>query len=75
MEQVAVPEHRTKRLTLLPTRDLRPFDEGWTFTWARTGCLRVQRGDFTAYLTHAQADALLSFLDFTISDPEGGGRR
>ena len=46
-----VPAHQTEMLK---------FD-GWTFWRVRTGCIRVQRGDTTAYL---QADEAMHLADF-----------
>ena len=46
-----VPAHQTEMLK---------FD-GWTFWRVRTGCIRVQRGDTTAYL---QADEAMDLADF-----------
>lgn len=36
--------------------------EDWVFTFARTGCLRVQRGDFCAYIAAEALDALVDFI-------------
>jgi len=47
-----VPAHRTEMLK---------FD-GWTFWRVRTGCIRVQRGDFTAYLQADEAADLAEFI-------------
>lgn len=52
IEQISVPEHVTSRLTV----------GEWTFTWARTGCLRVQKGDFTAYLQNDDTLELMAFI-------------
>lgn len=56
VETIRVPEHETKRLTV------RASGGDWTFTFARTGCLRVQRGDFCAYVPVEALPALHEFL-------------
>lgn len=56
-ERIPVPAHETERLTLGG-----PGGK-WVFTWARTGCLRVQRGDFTAYIPVEAIDVLRRFLE------------
>lgn len=48
-----VPAHYTQMLK---------FD-GWTFWRVRTGCIRIQRGDFTAYL---EADEAIDLADFIL---------
>jgi hypothetical protein len=58
VEVVEVPAHKTKRLTTFPD----PGGIPWTFSRVRTGCVRVQRGDFTAYLSSAEAAALANFI-------------
>lgn len=40
-------------------------ESGWTFTRVKTGCIRVQKGDFTAYLVEREADALAEFIEST----------
>lgn len=52
-ERVLVPEHETVRLTTT---------EGWVFSRVRTGCVRVQKGDFCAYLTDEESMAVSDFL-------------
>ena len=47
VEEIEVPEHRARRLTL------KNPDGTWVLTQTRTGCIRVQRGDFTAYFDRA----------------------
>jgi hypothetical protein len=54
---ISVPAHATRRLTI--------HQEGkpdWVFTFARTGCLRVQRGDFTAYVPVEELRTLGNFI-------------
>lgn len=56
MEFIQVPAHTTARLTVND-------EQGeWVFTQVRTGCIRVQRGDFCAYLTLDGAVALRELL-------------
>lgn len=62
-ERVTVPEHTTERLTL----------GGWVFWRVRTGCIRVQRGDLTAYLEADEAQELAEFIRDT--DPLMHDRR
>lgn len=50
-----VPAHQTEMLK---------FD-GWTFWRVRTGCIRIQRGDFTAYLQADEASDLCEFISET----------
>lgn len=58
VETLEVPAHTTNRLTVdAPGGD-------WTFTYARTGCLRVQRGDFTAYVPKEAIAGLALFLQY-----------
>ena len=40
---------------------------GWLFTRTGTGTVRVQKGDFNAYLTETEATTLAAFL--TDTDP------
>ena len=55
-EEVHVPEHTTARLTI-------PAEGGdWIITSIRSGCLRIQRGDFCAYIPYEGQAELLSFL-------------
>lgn len=56
VESVHVPEHTTERLTI-------PAEGGdWVVTSIRSGCLRIQRGDFCAYIPwEGQAD-LIDFI-------------
>lgn len=56
IEVVEVPAHQTERLT---TR------EGWVFSRVRTGCVRVQKGEFTAYLQDDEARILAQFINGT----------
>lgn len=56
VELLDVPEHQTRRMTIDNP------DGKWVFTWARTGCLRVQRGDFTAYVPDYAIEGLMLFL-------------
>lgn len=57
VELIDVPEHQTRRLTI-------PAEGGdWVFTWARTGCLRVQRGDFCAYVPVEAVEGLHWFIN------------
>ena len=59
LELVDVPAHQTERLTVTdPTGT-------WTFWRVRTGCIRVQRGDFTAYITPEDALVLATFIEET----------
>lgn len=58
-ETVHVEEHDTERLTL---------PSGWVFWRVKSGCIRVQKGDFTAYLQHDEADDLARLLGDTRSD-------
>lgn len=39
--------------------------DGWTFWRIRSGCVRVQRGDFTAYLQSDEAADLADFIKET----------
>lgn len=55
-ETVAVEAHETERMVL---------PSGWTFWRVRTGCIRVQKGDFTAYLQQDEAEELAEFIDDT----------
>lgn len=57
-----VPAHQTEMLK---------FD-GWTFWRVSTGCIRVQRGDFTAYLQEDEAADLADFIKET--QPTGKGQ-
>jgi hypothetical protein len=55
-EFLQVPAHTTTRLTIND-------EQGeWVFTLVRTGCIRVQRGDFCAYLSLNGAVALRELL-------------
>ena len=56
-EAIHVPEHTAYRLTILA--------EGgdWVFTEVRTGCVRVQRGDFCAYIPVHGLIVLRDFLN------------
>lgn len=60
IEEVTVPEHTTFKLTL---------ESGWTFWKVRTGCVRVQKGDFTAYLLEEDVVPLAKFLVLTAELP------
>lgn len=53
IEKVKVPEHSTFRMTNA---------SGWTFWRSRDGCIRVRKGDFTAYLLEDEARGLASFI-------------
>lgn len=59
LDAVEVPRHVTMRLTT---------PEGWVVTRVRTGCVRVQRGDFCAYFTADDAADVAWFIRDT--DPE-----
>lgn len=61
IEEIEVPAHSTQRLT---TR------EGWVFSRVRTGCVRVQKGDFCAYLQSDEAAALSRFIWDSDPTPE-----
>lgn len=56
IDTVEVPAHTTERLT---TR------EGWVISRVRTGCIRVQKGDFCAYLQADEARLVSQFIDGT----------
>jgi hypothetical protein len=65
LEDIPVPEHRTQRLTI-------PDPNGgpdWVFTSIRSGCIRVQRGDFCSYIPvgRENMDCLLTFVDSHIT--------
>ena len=70
VETVDVPEHQTPRLTIKGDRGLGMGAFGgqggsrsdWVFTFASTGCLRVQRGDFCAYVPVEALDVLADFI-------------
>jgi predicted N-acetyltransferase YhbS len=67
IETVEVPAHTTQRLTT---------DDGWVLTHVRTGCVRVQRGDFTAYFDVASLGEIAVFIsdqdlrNATLSQPK-----
>jgi hypothetical protein len=66
VERIPVPAHATDRMTVYdPNYPLAP---PWVFTFARTGCLRIQRGDFCAYLPFEVIGDLQRFLALA---PEG----
>lgn len=44
------------------TDQLQCPENGWTLTRVSTGCIRVQKGDFTAYLSEEEADSLADFI-------------
>ena len=55
-ETVRVEAQATERMTL---------PSGWAFWRVRTGCVRVQKGDFTAYLQRDEAEELADFIQDT----------
>ena len=56
VEHIEVPAHTTTRLTIND-------EQGeWIITPIRTGCVRIQRGDFCAYLSLNGAVALRELL-------------
>jgi hypothetical protein len=55
-ETVSVPAHLTERVTI---------PGGWVFWRVSTGCIRVQKGDFTAYLQADEAQELAEFIHDT----------
>lgn len=57
LESVHVPEHTTERLTI-------PAEGGdWVITSIRSGCIRIQRGDFCAYIPFEGMADLAEFVD------------
>lgn len=56
------PERVQKHVESHDTEQLLTHENDWTFTRVQTGCIRVQKGDFTAYLSEEEADALGDFI-------------
>ena len=57
VEDVHVPDHTTRRMTI--TNEAGEVE--WVLTSIRTGCIRVQRGDFCAYFP---VEGMLDILEF-----------
>ena len=65
-EMVDVPEHSTARLTIDGDSGLGSMyysGKDWVFSFARTGCLRVNRGDFCAYVPPEALGTLAAFIE------------
>jgi hypothetical protein len=65
-ELVDVPEHKTARLTIDGNAGFGSRDyagSNWIFTFTRDGCLRVQRGDFCAYIPPEALGPLVQFIE------------